>query len=84
MLLPTKGISARQSLIAVGGEILTLLATPAAPSELLERIKNHRTSNEDATPIPYDWFSLALALLYSIDAIHLDSGGKVRKTRVSS
>lgn len=82
LLLPTKGVSAKQSLISVGGELLALLEAPATPSELLDRTKNRRAGNGDPSQISYEWFSLALTTLFAINAVQLDHGGKVRRTDV--
>lgn len=72
MILPTKFLPAERSLIVVGGEILALLKDgPRSVSELWERIRGDKTRKY---PIAYDWFILALTLLYTIDCVALVSG----------
>ncbi|CAN7442424.1 hypothetical protein LJR235_002824 [Pararhizobium sp. LjRoot235] len=72
MILPTKFLPAERSLIVIGGEILGLLGDgPRSVSELWERI---RADKARKYPVGYDWFTLALSLLYMIDSIDMTSG----------
>lgn len=72
MILPTKFLPAERSLIVIGGEILALLAQgPRSVSELWESMRGDTVRKY---PVGYDWFTLALTLLYTIDAVDLRSG----------
>ncbi|MDE3783403.1 MULTISPECIES: ABC-three component system middle component 6 [Sinorhizobium/Ensifer group] len=72
MILPTKFLPAERSLIVIGGEILVLLGDgPRSVSELWERIRGDKSRKY---PVGYDWFTLALTLLYMIDAVDMKSG----------
>ncbi|WP_338110982.1 ABC-three component system middle component 6 [Rhizobium cauense] len=72
MILPTKFLPAERSLIVIGGEIISLLRNgPRSVSELWERIRSDKARKY---PVGYDWFTLALTLLYMIDAVDWRSG----------
>lgn len=75
MILPTKGISAERALITVGAHILALLVEPKTVSRLWSEYK--RTAPV-AGNVSFDWFVLALDLLFTIDAVEL-RGGRLRR-----
>jgi hypothetical protein len=80
MILPTKFLPAERSLISVGGEILSALRDgPRSESELWERLRSDRKRKY---PVSYDWFVLALTLLYAIDSVEL-AKGLIRLAKVS-
>ncbi|NUL18074.1 hypothetical protein HUN27_14590 [Agrobacterium tumefaciens] len=80
MILPTKFLPAERSLISVGGEILSVLREgPRSVSELWERF---RSDSKRKYPLSYDWFVLALTLLYALDSVELVRG-LVRLAKVS-
>lgn len=80
MILPTKFLPAERSLISVGGEILSVLRDgPRSVSELWERFRSDRKRKY---PLTYDWFVLALTLLYAIDSVELVKG-LIRLAKVS-
>lgn len=66
-LLPTKHIAAGYSLLGVGALLLQHLERPRTVTALWERVR--------AVPEigSYERFSLALAFLYSIGALHLEN-----------
>ena len=72
MILPTKNLSEDRALLRVGAEILKLLNEPKTVSRLWEEVKRMR--NNSSRILPYDWFVLALDLLYILHAIELDRG----------
>jgi len=74
MILPTKYLSQDRALISVGGEILKNLEEPRTVSVLWDCVRNSQNSRRDATPISFDWFVLALNLLYAISAIEYRDG----------
>lgn len=79
MILPTKYISGDRALLAVGGDILAQLQEPRSVSELWARVRDARKVLGSATDLSFDWFVLALNLLYAISAIDF-SAGIVRRT----
>ncbi|MGR9191052.1 ABC-three component system middle component 6 [Rhizobium leguminosarum] len=73
MILPTKYLSADRSLIAIGAEIIKVLSeTPRSVSEVWERVTASR--NPHAAPLTYDWFLLAVTLLYAIGTVDMRGG----------
>ena len=81
MLLPSKGVQTSQALITVGADALSLLSTPQSPAGLWERYMR------DVLParvgvITFDWFSLALASLFSMGLIDATPEGLLRRVRV--
>lgn len=76
MILPSKHLPQDRALLTVGGHILTFLARPKTVSALWEELSKHAQRSTDAAPrrVTYDWFLLALALLYAIGAIELNEG----------
>ena len=73
MLMPTKHIKTENALIGVGGEILALLNVDKTVSRLFFDLQERRRTNELST-IHFDWFLLAVDLLYSVGAVRFDEG----------
>jgi hypothetical protein len=80
MILPGKHLSHDRALLGVGAEILRQLDEERTVSELWERVRLSRETA--ASPLPYDWFLLALTFLYSIAALDFANG--VISVRVAS
>lgn len=73
MILPSKFLPADRSLIVIGGEALAqLVGAPRTVSELWERTRAARPVG--SSHITFDWFALALSLLYAIGAVKLENG----------
>jgi hypothetical protein len=66
MILPTKGVEPRKALLSIGAMALCYLDEPKTVSRLWNDI---RGDTSDPTTITFDWFILALDLLYAINAI---------------
>jgi len=79
MILPTKHIRPDRALLAVGGDILVSLSEPMTVSRLWDDVRSSRGNVGEPSPINYDWFVLAVDLLFMIGAIELDRG-LLRKT----
>jgi hypothetical protein len=82
MILPSKHLPQDRALLTVGGHVLTFLVRPKTVSALWEEL-NRQTEGLRATlprRITYDWFLLALDLLYALGAIELDNGLVARRT----
>jgi hypothetical protein len=82
MILPSKHLPQDRALLTVGGHVLTFLARPKTVSALWEELNKHEAGLTTTMPrrITYDWFLLALDLLYALGTIELDSGRVARRT----
>lgn len=80
MILPTKHLSADRALLTVGGRLLAALDEPKTISALWDKIRKRRDVRSTHGPLSYEWFILALDLLYSIKAVELENG-LVRKSQ---
>ena len=67
MILPSKHISQKKALLSIGAELLKVLSRPKTVSTIWEQVRIVNSIN-------YDWFILALDLLYTIDAIEIREG----------
>jgi hypothetical protein len=72
VILPGKHIRADRSLVVIGGEILGELTEPRTVSEVWDLVRKARAGREHRSPLSYDWFVLALSLLYAMSAVRLD------------
>lgn len=81
MILPTKGVPASKALITVGGDILDVLKESSLSVTGLWLEVGDRRRSSPTTRISYDWFVLALDLLYSLDAVELSDRGLVRRVK---
>jgi len=80
MILPTKHIRGDRALIGVGGELLRLLKQPMTVSRLWDEVRAARAAYAPSSPISYEWFVLALDLLFVMGAVKLDQGVLNRTT----
>jgi hypothetical protein len=69
VILPTKYLPRDRALLSVGAEILAQLKEPRTVSELWECVREDRLKRVAATPLSFDWFVLALNLLYAVAAV---------------
>ncbi len=84
MILPSKHISQEKALLTVGGELLKRLDEPKTVSAIWENVRQSASETQiDATHPSYDWFILALDLLYAINAIEIHEGLLNRRIRSS-
>lgn len=74
MILPTKHLLPDRALLEIGAEILGQLMEPRSVSELWEAVREARGSSPSLAPLSFDWFVLALNLLYAISAIDHSNG----------
>jgi len=77
MILPSKHISLDRALLTIGARILALLMRPKTVSALWEEL--NKSNENQPRKISYDWFLLALALLYAFDSISLENGLVTRR-----
>ena len=72
MILPSKHLSERRALLTVGSEILGLLDRPRTVSSLWEELR--KAEGKAHRRLSYDWFVLALDLLFLTDVVALRDG----------
>lgn len=77
MILPSKHFPKERALITVGAVILRQLESPRSVSELWEKLRKPQGRQDNNIAISFDWFTLALTFLFSIQAIELSSDGMV-------
>jgi len=75
MILPTKGIAPDKALLSIGAFILRDLDEPETVSRLWAKL---RRVEEGPPEITFDWFVLALDLLYLMGTLSYVSGRVVR------
>jgi hypothetical protein len=80
MILPTKRLPQDRALLAVGADVLTMLARPQTVSKLWNEFKMKRSEKVLSTPLPFDWFLLSLSLLFALGAVELQNG-RLHRTR---
>jgi hypothetical protein len=74
VILPTKYLPHDRALLTIGGDILAQLEEPLTVSELWERVCATRSVKGRASTLSFDWFILALNLLFAIAAITYKNG----------
>ena len=74
MILPTKRLNQDRALLYVGSEVLSLLEEPKTVSRVWDELEKLRASKSETSVLTYDWFVLALDLLFSIHALDLERG----------
>jgi ABC-three component (ABC-3C) system Middle Component 6 len=82
MILPSKKLSPENSLIYIGGKVLAVLDEPKTVSRVWEEFMNMYTKDQSVNipQITYDWFVLALDLLFVLGAIDLSQGRLRRRS----
>ena len=75
MILPTKGIGVDKALLSVGADILRNLSEPKTVSRLWAESSEYCDESRQVT---FDWFVLALDLLYIFGAVEYFRG-RVRR-----
>ncbi len=79
MILPTKGLAVDRALLSVGADLLRRLDRPKTVSRLWEQVRQPQSSLLEA--ISYDWFLLAVDLLYLLSAVDFEDGRLHRVNR---
>jgi hypothetical protein len=74
MILPTKGIQADRALLSIGADILRLLDEPKTISRLWEQVRAARSERPASSTLGFDWFVLALDLLYALGVVDWEHG----------
>lgn len=74
MILPTKYLPHDRALISVGGEILKHLEEPRTVSALWDSVREAQIYKTADALVSFDWFVLALNLLFAISAVDYRNG----------
>ena len=74
MILPSKHTSEQKALLTVGGQLLVHLRHPKTVSAVWEDVRV-------SVPLSYDWFVLALDLLYAMEVVEIHDGLLTRRSR---
>lgn len=74
MILPTKHIRPERALLTIGAEVLGCLREPMTVSRVWDELRRRRGEMSEPSAITYDWFVLALDLLFIVKAVEFDSG----------
>lgn len=74
MILPTKHLRTERALLTIGAEILAALRGPMTVSRVWDEVRRRRAGSPDPAPISYDWFVLALDLLFVMKAVEFEDG----------
>nr|VFK13462.1 MAG: hypothetical protein BECKLFY1418C_GA0070996_100349 [Candidatus Kentron sp. LFY] len=81
MILPSKHLSQDRALLTIGARILRRLERPETVSAVWEEFAPQAAGASSSIPsIGYDYFVLALDLLFLMGAIELRDGLLYRKT----
>ena len=78
MILPTKHLAPERALITVGAELLEILREPKTVSRTWDELRALRHSRWPHGKTRFDWFVLALDLLFLLGTIRLEEGLLVR------
>jgi hypothetical protein len=78
MILPTKRIPQDRALLWVGAQILARLGENKTISRLWDEVRTARDPSIGYAPISFDWFTLALAFLFTANVVEI-SRGRLRK-----
>jgi hypothetical protein len=79
VILPTKGIPADRALLTIGAQIIKELDEPSTVSGLWHLVRLGRAQTEESTPLTFDWFVLALDLLFAVGAIRPGPANTLRR-----
>lgn len=71
MILPSKHLTAEKALLTVGSELLVQLRHSRTVSGLWDSVRKETAMSKH---LSYDWFVLALDLLFMIGAIQFEDG----------
>lgn len=75
MILPTKNISPDRALLTLAGKVFKELGVPRTVSGIWDEFR----AREQARPISYSFFILAIDLLFLMKLVLLDDDGLIRR-----
>jgi len=84
MILPTKGISADRSLLAIGEAIIADMEQPKSVTEAWEDFQADWQRRRIAERVNFDWFSLAISMIYALGLVDSTPDGRLRRINAPS
>ncbi len=78
MILPTKRVGEDRALITLAAHVPDRLDEAKTVSRLWEEVQRSRNERAARSLVTYDWYVLALDLLYAIGAVDLVQGRLVK------
>ncbi|OJF99403.1 ABC-three component system middle component 6 [Pararhizobium antarcticum] len=79
MILPGKHLKPDRALLTIGSEILAVMTKGTSTVSMVwDDVRALRNKQDYASPLPFDWFILALSLLYAMGAVDLDGDNLTR------
>lgn len=76
MILPTKNISPDRALLTLAGRVFDRLNEPRTVSGVWDEIRSQQKSRA----VAYEWFILAVDLLYLMQLVQFDEDGLLRRS----
>ncbi|MEZ4447871.1 MAG: ABC-three component system middle component 6 [Nannocystaceae bacterium] len=80
MILPTKHLREDRTLLAIGADVLRLLGESKTVSRLWDDFQRRRDDDDANSTVTYDWFVLALDLLFALGLVDFQRG-RILRTR---
>lgn len=81
MILPTKRITEDRALLSIGGSVLALLEEPKTVSQVWNELSRRTAETLTGAHLSFDWFVLALDLLYAVGAVEYERGRLLKVSR---
>lgn len=81
MILPTKHLRPERALISVASRALEVLGEPKTVSRLWDDVRRLHVKENARWELSWDWFILALDLLFALGALALDEAGMLVRSR---
>ena len=75
MILPTKNISPDRALLTLAGKVFADLRSPRTVSAVWDEFR----AQQEARPVSYAFFILAIDLLFLMKLVLLDDDGLIRR-----
>ncbi len=75
MILPTKNISPDRALLTLAGKVFRSLGSPRTVSGVWDEFR----MQQEARPVSYAFFILAIDLLFLMKLVSLDDNGLIRR-----
>lgn len=72
MILPGKHMRDDRALISVGADVLSVLHEASSVSQVWDGVRQARATRGGQASLPFDWFIMALTLLFAMGAIEWD------------
>jgi hypothetical protein len=75
LILPTKNISPDRALLTLAGKVFRVLSTPRTVSGIWDEFR----MQQEARPVSYAFFILAIDLLFLMKLVSLGDDGLIRR-----